>query len=181
MAEIKNLQKIVTEKVRFCFANVFKAKAPESGGDPKYSLCILVPKSDLVTLERIKGAVEAAKQAGLPSWGGKLPANLKLPLRDGDVEKPDRPEFKGMMFLNANSKNAPLVVDLQRQDIIDQSEVYSGCYGKVSVTFYPFSNSGNKGIGCGLNGIQKVADGESLGGGRETADEMFAEEEDPLA
>ena len=85
------------------------------------------------------------------------------------------------MFFNASTKNAPLVVDLQRQDIIDPAEFYSGCYGKASVNLFPYSNSGNKGIGCGLNGVQKIADGEPLGGGRETADQMFGDDEDPLA
>lgn len=180
MAE-KNPTKVVTDKVRLSYAHLFKPQAPEGGGDPKYSCCLLIPKKDQVTLGRIKGAIELAKQQGLEKLGGKLPANLKMPLRDGDFEKPLQAEYKGMFFLNCNSKNPPLVVDLQRQDILDQSEVYSGCYVKASIVFYAFNTSGNRGIGVGLNGIQKVADGENLGGGRETADEMFGDDEDPLA
>ena len=87
-----------------------------------------------------------------------------------------------MYFLNCNSKSAPLIVDENKQAIIDQSEVYSGCYARASITFYAYNTAGNRGIGCGLNGIQKLADGEPLGGNRETADEMFGDdEEDPLA
>ena len=160
--------KVLTGKVRLSYAHLFKAVASEGGGDPKFSTCLLISKKDQVTIGKIKTAIEAAKQ------------QLKMPLRDGDGDKPDRPEFKGMYFLNANSKTAPLVVDLDKQDIIDQTEVYSGCFARASITFYPFNTAGNRGIGCGLNGIQKVADGEPLGGGRQTADEMFGDDEDPL-
>ena len=173
--------KILTEKVRLSYAHLFHPQAPEGGGEAKYSVCLLIPKTDAVTLGRVRAAIETAKAQGIEKWGGKVPTGLKLPLRDGDIERPDSPEFAGMLFMNCNSKNAPLVVNQQKQDIIDSSEVYSGCYAKASVSFYPFNVNGNRGVGCGLNGIQKISDGEPLGGGRETADEMFGEdEEDPL-
>ena len=139
--------KVLTGKVRLSYAHLFKAVASEGGGDPKFSTCLLISKKDQVTIGKIKTAIEAAKQQGIDKWGGKVPNGLKMPLRDGDGDKPDRPEFKGMYFLNANSKTAPLVVDLDKQDIIDQTEVYSGCFARASITFYPFNTAGNRGIG----------------------------------
>jgi hypothetical protein len=178
--------KVITKKVRLSYAHLFKAVAPEGGGDPKFSVCLLIPKTDAVTIGAIKAAVEEAKQAGLPLWGGKLPANLKMPLRDGDAEKADRPEFKGMFFVNANSKNRPQVVEKNGENLVeitDPTAAYSGCYAKASINFYPFNTAGNRGIGCGLNNVMKLADGEPLGS-RSTAEEDFGQaddDEDPLA
>lgn len=156
--------KVVTGKVRFSYAHIWEPHAIQEGQEKKYSLCILIPKSDTTTLRKIKAAIEAAKEMGKEKWGGKIPANLKLPLRDGDEERPDQPEFAGHYFLNANSKQKPGIVDAQLNKILDQSEVYSGCYGRASINFYPFSVSGNRGVACGLNNIQKLADGEPLAG-----------------
>ena len=109
--------------------------------------------------------------------GGKIPANLKLPLRDGDIDRPDDEAYANSYFFNANSRQAPQVVDAHVQPILDQSEVYSGCYGKISVTFYGYNSNGNRGIAAGLGNIQKLRDGESLGG-RTTAAEDFETEDD---
>ena len=173
----KSDTKVVTGKIRLSYANIFEPRAITPGDDPKYSLCILIPKSDKATLRKIKAAVEAAKQTGAALWGGKIPAKLKLPLRDGDQDRPDQPEYAGHFFINANSKQKPGVVDADVNPI-DQSEVYSGCYGRVSVNFFPYSHSGNRGIGCGLNNIQKLADGEPLGGRSRAEDDFDAWGED---
>ena len=128
-------------------------------------MCILIPKTDKATLDKIRRAVEAAKQLGVQTkWGGKLPANLKMPLRDGDAERSDDEAFKGHFFINCNSRTKPGVVDAQLNEILDPSEVYSGAYGRVSVNFYPYDHKGNRGIACGLNNIQKLRDGDYLGG-----------------
>lgn len=156
--------KVVTGKVRFSYVNIFQPRAVNEGQDPKYSLCILIPKTDRATLDKIRKAIEAAKVAGIPLWGGKVPPNLKMPLRDGDTERPDDPAFAGHFFINANSLSKPGIVDANVQPILDSSEVYSGCYGRVSVNFYAYNNSGNRGIACGLNNVQKLEDGEHLGG-----------------
>lgn len=164
--------KVVTGKIRMSYANLFEPRAIAEGQDKKYSLCILIPKSDRETLLKIKAAVDAAKQAGISQWGGKLPATLKTPLRDGDTERPDQPEYAGHYFLNASSKQKPGIVDKNVQPILDQTEVYSGCYGRVSINFFPFNQAGNKGVGCGLQNVQKLADGEPLGG-RSRAEDDF--------
>lgn len=170
-AKVQNT-KVVTGKVRLSYVNIFEPRAIAEGQDKKYSLCILIPKSDVDTLRKIKTAVEAAKEAGKSLWGGKIPPNLKLPLRDGDVDRPDQPEYAGHYFLNASSKQKPGIVDKNVQPILDSTEVYSGCYGRVSINFFPFNQAGNKGVGCGLQNVQKLADGEPLGG-RSRAEDDF--------
>lgn len=149
-----------------------------NGGDPKYSVSAIIPKSDTKTINAIKTAIEQAKKDSVSKWGGKVPANLKLPLRDGDIDRPDDEAYAGCYFFNANSRQAPQVVDSKVQPILDQSEVYSGCYGKISVTFYGYNSNGNRGIAAGLGNIQKLKDGESLGGRTSAADDFQTEEDE---
>lgn len=166
--------KVITGKVRLSYAHLFKPVAIDDGQEPKYSVCLLIPKSDKQTLKKIKAAVEAAKQAGASKWGGKIPNNLKMPLRDGDEERPDQEEYAGHYFLNANSKQAPGIVDKSLQPIMDSTEVYSGCYARASINFFAFNTAGNKGIACGLNNIQKLEDGDYLGGRSRAEDDFDA-------
>ena len=167
---------------RISFANIHEPKAV-NGGDEKYSVSCLIPKSDEKTIGKIKKCIEAAKEDGKTrKWGGKIPPNLKLPLRDGDIDRPEDEAYAGCCFLNANSRQAPQVVDRKVQPILDQSEVYSGCYGQISVTFYGYNTNGNRGIAAGLGNIQKLRDGESLGGRASAAEEFEScDEEDFLA
>lgn len=168
---------ITTGKVRLSYAHLFEPHSGIEGQEKKYSTSILIPKTDKVTLSRIKAAVEVAKQSGQSKhWQNKIPANLKTPLHDGDDERPDDPNYAGCYYLNASSKQPPKVVDYPGcNPILDQSEVYSGCYARVCLSFYPYSQAGNKGVGCGLQHVQKIADGEPLGGGIRVED-AFAEE-----
>lgn len=167
-----NNTKVVTGEVRFSYAHVWEPVSI-NGGEEKYSVSILIPKSDTKTLNAVKKAVETAKQAGIAKFGGKIPANLKLPLRDGDLEREDDENYADCYFINANCKTKPGVVDKNRQPIIDSTEFYSGCYGHASITFYAFNSNGNKGIACGLNNLMKTRDGEPLGG-RSRAEDDFA-------
>lgn len=172
--------KVVTGKVRLSYASVFVPTAID-GGDEKYSTAILIPKSDKETLRKIKAAVDAALEQGKAKWGGKVPANVKKPLRDGDEEKPDDENYAGMYFLNASSKNKPGIAKpigkdaegkTKFQEITDTTEVYSGCYAKVSLNFYPFDAKGNRGVAAGLNNIVKVQDGDFLGGRSNVKDDF---------
>lgn len=149
-----------------------------NGGEPKYSVSVLIPKTDKATLDAISKAVDTAIEDGVAKFGGKKPnkAALKMPLRDGDLEREDE-AYKGHYFINANSKTAPQIVDKAVKPILDREEVYSGCYGRVSLNFYAFNSNGNKGVACGLGNIQKIKDGESLGN-RSTAAEDFTTLED---
>lgn len=172
---------VTTGKVRFSYTNIFKAKAIVEGQEPKYSMSILIPKSDSKTIKDIKEAIEEAKKYAIKEkWNGKVPSNLRSPLRDGDEERGDDDAYVGHYFINANAKNKPLIIDYDKQEIMDQSEVYSGCYGKVVINFYTYSAPGNKGIGCGLLGVQKLYDGEPLGGGRITTSAFDDDEDDFL-
>ena len=162
---------------RISFANIGEPKAI-NGGDEKYSVSCLIPKSDKKTIARIQKAVEAAKEDGKTrKWGGKIPPNLKLPLRDGDIDRPDDENYEDCFFLNASSKDAPQVVDRKVNPILDPMMVYSGCYCNVSVNFYAFNANGNRGVAAGLGNIQFVRDGERLSG-KASADADFDALED---
>lgn len=160
------MSKVVTGTVRLSYANVWTPRAANDGSEPKYSASIIIPKADTATVDAIKKAIEVAIQEGVGKFGGKIPprATLKLPLRDGDEERPDDEAYKNAYFLNATSKLAPGIVDKHVQPILDHSEVYSGVYARVSLNFYAFNTSGNRGVACGLGNIQKIRDGEPLGG-----------------
>jgi hypothetical protein len=173
MAEVST--KVVIGPVRLSYLHVWEPKAIEEGGEAKYSASLIIPKKDKATIAKINAAIEAAKLQGKDTkFAGKIPANLKNPLRDGDTDRPDDEAYENAFFVNASAKTKPGVVDKNRQPIMDQDELYSGCYAYVSVTFFPFNTSGNKGIAAGLNHIMKVKDGEPLGG-RSTAESDFAE------
>ena len=174
-----NPMKVITGKdTRWSYCNVWEPKAI-NGGTPKFSVSLLIPKSDTVTVKKIQAAIEAAYHEG----EGKLKGNgktipplnlIKTPLRDGDAERPDDPAYAGHYFLNANSATAPGIVDADCQPILTRCEVYSGVYGRASISFYAFNSSGNRGIACGLNNLQKIRDGEPLGG-RASAESDFSE------
>lgn len=168
--------KVVTGKVRFSYAHVFEPHAMEEGQTKKYSVCILIPKKDKAAIAKIEKAIAAAKEAGKAKFGGKIPASLKTPLRDGDEERPDKEEYEGMMFINANSNRKPEVVDADRNEILNKEEFYSGCWGRASFNFYAFNTSGNKGIACGLNNLMKTEEGENLSGGGASAEEDFGDD-----
>lgn len=168
---------VVTGVCRLSYSHIWEA-ASINGSEPKYSACIIVPKDDTKTISAIESAVKEAMQEGIASkWKGKKPAKLKLPLRDGDEERPDDSAFEGSYFLNANSQRQPGVVDRRVKPILDPEIVYSGCYCKFSLSFYPYSASGNNGVACGLNNIQFIRDGERLAGGT-TPEQDFEAMED---
>lgn len=173
--------KVITGKIRFSYCNLFNPRAGVGGGDPKYGACLLIPKSDKKTCNAIKAAVEAARLGSASLFGGKVPNSLKSPVHDGDGEMPNGgeygPECKGHLVINASSKQRPGVVDRNCNEILDQTEFYSGCYGRASLNFYAYNTNGNKGIACGLNNVQKLAEGEALGGRARAADD-FADDFD---
>lgn len=172
--------RIVTGEVRLSYANIWEPKSIQ-GSDPKYSCSLLIPKSDAQTVQAINDAIRNTLAESAGKFGGKVPplGSLKLPLRDGDAEKDTEanPEYAGMYFLNANNKTAPQIVERsatgQIQPILDQNEVYSGCYAQVSLDFFAFNSNGNKGVGVGLGNILKTRDGDSLGGGAVSAEDDF--------
>ena len=144
-----------------------------NGGAEKYSVSVLIPKDDTETINAVNAAIDAAIEEGIAKFGGKKPnkAAIKIPLRDGDVERDDE-AYKGCYFINANSKTPPQIVDKNVKPIMDRGEVYSGCFARVSLNFFAFNSNGNKGVACGLGNIQKIKDGEPLGGKTSAADDF---------
>ncbi|MBP2653320.1 MAG: hypothetical protein H6Q73_889 [Firmicutes bacterium] len=171
--QTKSPTKVVTGKVRLSYANLTSPKADDKG-DMKYSTAALIPKSDKATLQKVKAAVEAVKKdpAAVEKWGGKVPGEMKLPLRDGDLKADEHPEYAGHYYFNCSSKQKPGIVDKDLNPIMDASEIYSGMYARVAVNFFAFSSKGNKGIGVGLNNVQKLADGEPLSGRSKPEDDF---------
>ena len=179
--------KVITGlNTRWSYANVWEAKSI-NGGKPKFSVSLIIPKDDTATVNKIKAAIQSAYEEGqskLKGNGKTVPtlSIIKTPLRDGDLERPDDEAYAGCYFINANSASAPGIVDADRQPVIDRSEVYSGVYGRASINFYAFNSNGNKGIACGLNNLQKIKDGEPLGGKSRAEDDFAtADDEDFLA
>ena len=162
---------LTTGKVRLSYVHLAKPYAHQVGQEEKYSATILVPKSDIATKQAIDAAINAAIQQGVAEkWGGQRPTILPIPVYDGDGTRPSDgapfgPECKGHYVFTASSKDQRAVVDLNMQPIIVPTEIYSGMYARVSVSFYPYNSNGRKGIGCGLNAVQKIEDGEPLAGG----------------
>ena len=182
MSKFNNPTKVITGiNTRWSYVNAWEPKSI-NGGAPKYSVSLIIPKSDTKTLEKIRAAIQAAYEEGqskLKGNGRSVPvlSALKTPLRDGDAERPDDEAYANSYFVNANSGTAPGIVDADRNPILERSEVYSGVYGRASINFYAFNSNGNKGIACGLNNLQKIRDGEPLGGKSRAVDD-FAEEDE---
>ena len=181
-AKINNPMKVITgPDTRWSYANVWEPKAIE-GGTPKYSVSLIIPKSDTRTVAKIRAAIEAAYKEGeakLKGSGRSVPplAAIRNPLRDGDIERPDDPAYANAYFINANSATAPGIVDADRNPVLTRSSVYSGVYGRASINLYAFNSNGNKGIACGLNNLQLIRAGEPLGG-KASVEADFADDDD---
>ncbi len=166
----------------FSYAHVWEAQSI-NGGTPKFSVSLIIPKDDLATVSKIQAAIQAAYEEGeakLKGTGKSVPplSAIKTPLRDGDLERPDDPAYTNSYFINANSSTAPGIVDADCNPILDRSEIYSGVYGRASITLYAFNSNGNKGIACGLNNLQKLRDGEPLGGKSRAEDDFSVRDDD---
>ena len=183
MTKYHNPAKVVTGVCRFSYANLWEAKAMDENSKPKYNVYLKLPKSDTKTIEKIRAAIQAAYEEGQ----GKLKGNsksvppltsLKTPLRDGDLERPDDEAYANSYFVNANSITAPGIVDAACQQILDHSEIYSGVYGRASITFYAFATKTSRGSACGLQNVQKIRDGEPLGGHSRAEDDFATAADD---
>lgn len=178
---MNELTNVTTGRARLSYVHLFKPYAYQPGQEEKFSVTVLVPKTDVDTKARIDAAIEAAKQKGInEKWNGQCPPIVPTPVYDGDGVRPSDgmlfgPECKGHWVFTASAKEdyPPEVVDKMGNPIINHSEVYSGIYGRVNVSFFPYAFGGKKGIGCGLGPVQKLEDGEPLGGSAPTAAQVF--------
>ena len=183
MSKFENKTKVITGvNTRWSYANVWDPKSI-NGGTPKYSVSLIIPKSDTATVNKVKTAIQAAYDEGQSKLKGNsrsVPSLslIKTPLRDGDLERPEDPTYANCYFINANSPTKPGIVDAACNEIIERSEVYSGVYGRASINFYAFNSNGNKGIAVGLNNLQKIRDGEPLGGKSRAVDDFATEDDD---
>ncbi|MCR5488361.1 MAG: DUF2815 family protein [Lachnospiraceae bacterium] len=177
--KLKDATRVITgPRTRWSYLNAWEAKSI-NGGTPKFSVSLIIPKSDKKTVDAINRAIEAAYKEGeskLKGNGKSVPplTAIKTPLRDGDLERPDDPAYADSYFLNANSSTAPGIVDADCNPILNRSEVYSGVYGRASINMYPYNTNGSRGIAAGLNNLQKINDGEPLGG-KTRAEDDFAD------
>ena len=160
---------------RFAYLNCWRPVA-QYNGVQKYTVAAVVEKNDKATVTQLEDTIEFVKNQSVQLWGGRIPMNLKLPLHDGDEEKPDNAAFRNCYYINAKSKDAPQIVDSRVQPITDQTEVYSGCYGKISLTLYSYNFGGAKGIAAWLGNIQKLRDGDRFTGKIGAQDEFRVEE-----
>ena len=168
---------ITTGKVRASYVHLFQPRASDNGDDPKYSVTLLIPKSDTATINSIYAEIERAKQEGVQkAFNGSIPPQCRTPLYDGDGYRQSGEAFgeecRGCMVITASAKLPPVIVGLDMQDVLNPAELYSGCYIRANINFYAYNKNGNRGIGCGLNAVQKIEDGEPLGG-RVSAEEAF--------
>ena len=166
-------------EVRFSFPHVFEPWAMDEKSEKKYTCSIIIPKENKEALTLVEDAIEAAKKIGAEKyWSGKVPAKLKLPLREGDFDREDDPAYAGCMFLNANNSRKPGVQVLEdglRYDATDDEDFYAGCYGAVTLNFYPYDKNGNRGIGVSLGNLIKLRDGDRLSAGGESVDDSFSD------
>ena len=170
-------KRVVTGRVRMSYTHLVTPRVSEQGGEPKYSVTILIPKSDVATKQRLDAVIQASIAEGVATrWNGARPAQPAIPIHDGDGLRPTGEAFsdecRGHWVMTASSKQKPEVIDCNMNPIIDATQIYSGMYGRVSIRFFPYFNSGKKGIGCGLNNVQKLEDGEPLGGRTTAADDF---------
>ena len=185
-AKVTNPMKVITgPETRWSYANLWEPKSI-NGGTPKFSVSLIIPKSDAKTIDKVKAAIEAAYREGeakLKGNGKSVPtlASIKNPLRDGDAERPDDEAYANAYFINANATTAPGIVDANCNPILTRSEVYSGVYGRASINFYAFNSNGNRGIACGLNNLQKIRDGAPLGGKASAESDFATGDEDFLS
>lgn len=177
--------KVVTGKIRLSYVNIFEPKEPQGGGDPKYSVTLLIPKADTVTMGKIKEAIAEARENFCKRNGASaLPAKPNTTLHDGDGVRdngdPYGPECKGCYVITVSSKQKPVIVDAFRNPVADPGEVYSGCYGRAAINFYGYIKNGKKGISAGLLSIQKLHDGEPFGtvGSADDFDDGYSDGED---
>lgn len=169
--------KVLTGEVRLSYANLTTPRAPQQGGEAKYSVTLLIPKTDAATIADINASIKAAYEDGVnKKWGGAHPTPKTI-VHDGDGLRPSGLPFgdecKGHWVLTASTKNKPQVVGIDNINCeLAPSDIYSGMYARVTINFFAYDTAGSKGVGCGLGNVMKTRDGEPLSGGASAASDF---------
>lgn len=170
--------KVLTGEVRLSYVHLVEPRVKKPGDEPKYSVTLLIPKTDYATKADIDASIQAAAQDALSRvWNGAAPPTINVPIYDGDGVRPSGEPFgdecKGHWVMSASTINKPQVVGVQNiAQELPPREIYSGMYARVTIRFFGYSNSGNKGIGCGLGNVMKTRDGDSLSGSTSAASDF---------
>ena len=173
---MKSPTKVITGNVTLSYVNLTSPKSI-NGSTPRYGCSVLIEKSDKKTIEALNAGIAAAYEADIAKLKGNSKiapplTALKTPIRDGDAERPGDEAYANRFFLNAHANSKPGIVDASLNPIVDPDEIYSGMKAKVSLSFFGYNNSGNKGIGVSINNVMKVADGPRLGGKASAAEDF---------
>lgn len=178
----KNPRKVITGKVRLSYVHLFEPYSNSEDQAPKFSTAVLIPKKDTKTYNALIAAEKAAAEAGMAKFGGKVPKVLASIIQDGDEDEDKletNPERAGHWVMTVSNKQKPGIVDVDLDPILDSTEVYSGCYARVSITAFAYNFNGKKGISFGLNHVQKLEDGVPLGSVSRAEDD-FGDDDDLL-
>lgn len=169
--------KVLTGEVRLSYVNLITPRAAQQGGEPKYSVTLLIPKSDNATKMDIDNSIRAAYEEGVSKkWGGAHP-QPKVIVHDGDGLRPSGLPFgeecKGCWVITASTNNKPQVVGIDNVNCeLAPNDIYSGMYARVTLNFFAYDTAGSKGVGCGLGNVMKTRDGEPLSGGASAASDF---------
>lgn len=169
--------KVLTNEVRLSYANLITPCAPQQGQKERYSVTLLIPKTDVATKADIDASILAAYNDGVSKkWNGAHPTPKNI-IHDGDGLRPSGVPFgdecKGCWVITASSYNKPQVVGIDNVSCeLAPQDIYSGMYARVTLNFFPFDTAGSKGVGCGLGNVLKTRDGDPLGGGASAASDF---------
>ncbi len=189
MSNSINKSHVVLTNVRLSYVHLTEPYASQPGADEKYSAMVLVPKDNAANTKKIETAIAATTAKAREKYGKGFPDKPKTSVHDGDGTRPSdgmpyADECQQHWVFTASNKRQPTIVDRALQPILDSTEIYSGMYANVGITFFPYNTANNKGIGIALDNVQKIRDGEPLGGMRVSAEDDFAgliEENEPAA
>ena len=183
--------KVLTGECRLSYVHLTEPYAQQPFAEAKYSVTLIIPKTDYATKADIDSAIQAAIAEGVTkTWGGKRPAAPAIPIWDGDGVRKNgelfNEECKGCWVITAGCKadKKPEVVHISNiHSQLSPADIYSGMYGRVTIRFFTYDNSGNRGVGCGLGNVLKTREGDPLSASRASAENDFAslEQSEPPA
>jgi hypothetical protein len=172
-------KKVTTPKFRVGYHSVFNGQVNDQGKRKFDLTMVFEPGQDLSALEK------AVKEAIAEEWGEKPPKNIKTPFKrhtdegeDGERYCDKMPDLytddEDAVFVRGSTYNPPGIIDRERNYIMEDSDFYSGCYARATVVAATYElQSGKKGVTLYVNNIQKLDEGDAIGGVRTKAEDDF--------